>query len=190
MRRGRHALARAIADGGLRGAGAGLGPREMSMAPAGYCSGVNEQPPPARLADRLARARRMRIASMGAESFRIAVHEDDGHPRVVLGGDVDIAALPSLRAVLRSLIARRPERLEIDLGDVDLVETVTAAFLARQQAAARAAGTELVLRAPQRVPSRLLSMAGAEVDGTTAAATRGPSGAGGLDPPGEREVPA
>ncbi|MEA2321696.1 MAG: hypothetical protein QOD81_1546 [Solirubrobacteraceae bacterium] len=132
----------------------------------------------------------MRVASMGADSFRISVHEDDGHPRVVLGGDVDFAALPSLRTVLRSLIAKRPERLEIDLGAVDLVETVTAAFLARQQASARAAGTELVLRDPQRVPSRLLSMAGAELDGAPPAETRPPSRAGGLDLPGEREMPA
>jgi anti-anti-sigma factor len=113
----------------------------------------------------------MRATSMAAESFRISVDEDDGHPRVVLSGDVDIAALPTLRAVLRSLIAKRPERLEIDLGAVDLVETVTAAFLARQQAAAREEGTELVLRDPQRVPSRLLSMAGADLDEPPVAST-------------------
>jgi anti-anti-sigma regulatory factor len=115
------------------------------------------------------------------ETFRVAVEADAGPVRMVLAGDVDVAALPALRAALRSLFERRPERIEIDLGDVELVETVTAAFLAREQAAARALGTRVVLMRAQGVPSRLLAMAGAELetgpegDALSAPSSPGPS---------------
>jgi anti-anti-sigma factor len=112
----------------------------------------------------LIEARRRYFAAGAPHSFRLAVGGEEARPHVVLGGDVDIAALPGLRAVLRSLLARRPEEVEIDLTDVDLVETVTAGFLAQQQAAAEAAGTRLVLRGAHNLPARLLSMAGAIID--------------------------
>jgi ABC-type transporter Mla MlaB component len=120
----------------------------------------------ARMARHVAQRRRLRPASLAATHlFRLAIDDQGGIPRVVLAGDVDLAALPRLRTALRSLLAADLSVIEIDLAEVDLLDTVTAAFLAREQAAAAEAGTALRLTGAGSIPSRLLALAGAQGPG-------------------------
>jgi anti-anti-sigma regulatory factor len=81
-----------------------------------------------------------------------------------LMGDFDLAAVSRVRTVLRPLLATgKPGRVTIDLGAVDLVETVTAGFLAREQLEAHARGVGLELRGARGVARRLLALAGARL---------------------------
>ena len=92
----------------------------------------------------------------------MVVDDEDGIPCLRLTGDFDLAAVSRVRTVLRPLLAEdEPGRVTIDLGGVDLVETVTASFLAREQADAHARGVGLELRGARGIARRLLALAGA-----------------------------
>jgi anti-anti-sigma factor len=67
------------------------------------------------------------------------------HPRLELGGELDLANLRRLRRLLTRLIAGRPRRIEVDLEGVDLVETISAAGLLREQAKAKEEGVDLAI---------------------------------------------
>lgn len=103
-----------------------------------------------------------RVSGLPDDTFWIVVDDEDGIPCVRLSGDLDLAATSRLRTVLRPLIAgRRSPRVTVDLDAVDLVETVSASFLAREQLRAQAQGVGLELRGARGVPRRLLALAGA-----------------------------
>ena len=105
-----------------------------------------------------------RASGLPDDTFWIVVDDEDGVPCVRLTGDFDLAAVSRVRTVLRPLIATdRPGRVTIDLGAVDLVETVTAGFLAREQLRAHASGVGLELRGARGVARRLLALAGARL---------------------------
>ena len=107
-----------------------------------------------------------RASGLPDDTFWIVVDDEHGVPCVHLGGDLDLAATSRLRTVLRPLIAsRRAQRVTIDLDAVDLVETVSAGFLAREQARAHAQGVGLELRGARGVARRLLALAGARLHG-------------------------
>jgi anti-anti-sigma factor len=104
-----------------------------------------------------------RASGLPEDTFWIVVDDEDGVPCIRLAGDFDLAAVSRLRTVLRPLIATAdaPGRVTVDLGAVDLVETVTAGFLAREQLRAHARGVGLELRGARGVARRLLQLAGA-----------------------------
>jgi anti-anti-sigma factor len=83
---------------------------------------------------------------------------------VQVTGEVDIATAPLLRAVLDTVVARRPARVEVDLSGTTFLDAHALATLAavRRRLAARHA--MLVLRDPSPVARRLL-----ELTGTTSA---------------------
>jgi anti-anti-sigma factor len=105
-----------------------------------------------------------RASGLPDDTFWIVVDDEDGVPCVRLTGDFDLAAVSRVRTVLRPLVATdRPGRVTIDLGAVDLVETATAGFLAREQLRAHAGGVGLELRGARGVARRLLALAGARL---------------------------
>jgi anti-anti-sigma factor len=107
-----------------------------------------------------------RAAGLPDDTFWIVVDDENGVPCVRLAGDFDLAAVSRLRTVLRPLISgRRAPRVTIDLDAVDLVETVSASFLAREQQRAYAQGVGLELRGARGVAQRLLALAGARQQG-------------------------
>jgi anti-anti-sigma factor len=94
----------------------------------------------------------------------MVVDDDDGVPCLRLAGDFDLAAVSRVRTVLRPLMdAEQPGHVTIDLAAVDLVETVTASFLVREQARADALGIGLELRGARGIARRLLALAGARL---------------------------
>ena len=103
-----------------------------------------------------------RAAGLPDDTFWIVVDDESGVPCVRLSGDLDLAATSRLRTVLRPLIAsHQAQRVTVDLDAVDLVETVSASFLAREQMRAHAQGVGLELRGARGVAQRLLALAGA-----------------------------
>ena len=129
----------------------------------GYVARVNDPERAEDLARDVALARQTPLASaVGPECFRLAIDDRAEVPRVVLGGDVDVAALPRLRSALRSLLRTEPEEIEVDLAGVDLLETAAAAFLTREQASAGSRGTRLRLTGAPNIPAMLLGLAGAD----------------------------
>ena len=105
-----------------------------------------------------------RVSGLPDDTFWIVVDDENGVPCIRLSGDLDLAATSRLRTVLRALITdRRAERVTIDLDAVDLVETVSAGFLAREQQRAQAQGVGLELRGARGVARRLLALAGARM---------------------------
>jgi anti-anti-sigma factor len=98
------------------------------------------------------------------DAFWMVVDDDDGVPCLRVSGDFDLAAVSRVRTVLRPLVAAEQSgRVTIDLAGVDLVETVTASFLVREQARAEALGVGLELRGARGIARRLLSLAGARL---------------------------
>jgi anti-anti-sigma factor len=107
-----------------------------------------------------------RASGLPDDTFWIVVDDEDGVPCMRLTGDFDLAAVSRVRTVLRPLLAtEQPGRVTIDLGAVDLVETMTAGFLAREQLRAHARGVGLEIRGARGVTRRLLALAGARLTG-------------------------
>jgi anti-anti-sigma factor len=81
---------------------------------------------------------------------------------VQVGGEVDIATAPLLRAVLDTVVGRRPTRVEVDLSGATFMDAHALATLtaARRRLAARHA--TLVVRDPSPVVVRLLELSGTE----------------------------
>jgi anti-anti-sigma regulatory factor len=105
-----------------------------------------------------------RASGLPEDTFWIVVDDEDGVPCMRLAGDFDLAAVSRVRTVLRPLLATEPPgRVTIDLGAVDLVETITAGFLAREQLRAHARGVGLEIRGARGVARRLLALAGARL---------------------------
>ncbi len=65
-----------------------------------------------------------------AMDFRI-VRDDDGAPRVTISGELDIANVDELEAAVRPIIERRPERLVLDVKDLQFADTSAIALWVR-----------------------------------------------------------
>jgi anti-sigma B factor antagonist len=79
---------------------------------------------------------------------------------VEVRGEVDIATAPLLRAVLDTVVGRRPSRVEVDLSGTTFLDANALSALAglRRRLAGRHA--RLVLRDPSPVVVRLLELTG------------------------------
>jgi anti-sigma B factor antagonist len=81
---------------------------------------------------------------------------------VQVRGEVDIATAPLLRAVLDTVVGRRPTRVEVDLSGATFMDAhaLTTLTAVRRRLAGR--HTRLVLRDPRAVVVRLLELSGTE----------------------------
>lgn len=92
------------------------------------------------------------------QHFVVDTRRDGTVEVVVVGGEVDIATVPLLSAVLDTVLARRPARVEVDLSGTAFLdaEALTVLLAARRRLAARHA--VLALRDPSPVAARLLEL--------------------------------
>ncbi|CAA9228022.1 MAG: hypothetical protein AVDCRST_MAG41-779 [uncultured Corynebacteriales bacterium] len=92
------------------------------------------------------------------QHFVVDTRRDGTVEVVVVGGEVDIATVPLLSAVLDTVLARRPARVEVDLSGTAFLdaEALTVLLAARRRLAARHA--VLALRDPSPVAVRLLEL--------------------------------
>ena len=93
-----------------------------------------------------------------APHFVVDTRRDGTTEVVEVRGEVDIATAPLLRAVLDTVVGRRPSRVEVDLSgttflDANALSTLTAV---RRRLAGRHA--RMVLRDPSPVVVRLLEL--------------------------------
>lgn len=86
----------------------------------------------------------------------------DFHERVALRGEVDMATVPRLQAVLDGVLARQPWRIEVDLSGVTFlsVHAVSTLLVAHRRLAERRA--RLVLRDPTPIARRVLTLTGTD----------------------------
>ena len=79
---------------------------------------------------------------------------------VQVTGEVDIATAPLLRAVLDTVVARRPARVEVDLSGTTFLDAYALSTLAAVRRRLAARRGVLVLRDPSPVALRLLQLTG------------------------------
>jgi anti-sigma B factor antagonist len=79
---------------------------------------------------------------------------------IKLQGDIDLESLPRLRGALRYAIEGHPDRLIVDLTDVDTVEVSGLAVLAGARHRAGSVGTSLLLQAPNATTVDLIAATG------------------------------
>ncbi len=93
-----------------------------------------------------------------APHFVVDTHRDGTTEVVVVQGEVDIATAPLLRAVLDTVLARRPARVEVDLSGATFLDAhaLTALSAVRRRLANRHCA--LVLRDPSPPALRLLEL--------------------------------
>lgn len=104
-----------------------------------------------------------------AEHFVVDTHRDGATEVVVVRGEVDIATAPLLRAVLDSVVGRRPARVEVDLAGVSFLDAyalTTLAAVRRRLATRRAV---LALRDPSPAASRVLQLTRSDLEVVTSA---------------------
>jgi anti-anti-sigma factor len=97
-------------------------------------------------------------AASAAPHFVVDTRREGTTEVVQVRGEVDIATGPLLQAVLDTVVARRPARVEVDLSGATFLDTrslTTLAAVRRQLASRRAV---LVLRDPSPPALRLLEL--------------------------------
>jgi anti-anti-sigma factor len=99
-------------------------------------------------------------AAPTAAHFVVDTRRDGATEVVIVRGEVDIATAPLLRAVLDTVVARRPVRVEVDLSGATFLDAHALTVLAgiRRRLAGRHA--VLVLRDPSPIALRLLELTG------------------------------
>jgi anti-sigma B factor antagonist len=93
-----------------------------------------------------------------APHFVVETHRNGTTEVVVVQGDVDIATAPLLRAVLDTVVARRPNRVEVDLSGATFLDAYALTALAAVRRRLGGRHTQLVLRDPSPVVLRLLEL--------------------------------
>jgi anti-anti-sigma factor len=98
-----------------------------------------------------------------AEHFVVDTHRDGGTEVVVVRGEVDLATAPLLRAVLDTVVGRRPARVEVDLSGTTFLDAsaLTVLTAVRRRLAVRR--IPLALRDPSPAAGRVLDLFGGEV---------------------------
>lgn len=94
------------------------------------------------------------------EEFTVETVRGESSEAVVVRGELDVATVPLLEAVLDAVISLRPRRLEVDLAGVTFLDAQALGTLnsARRRQTARHA--TLVLRQPSAIVRRVLALAG------------------------------
>jgi anti-sigma B factor antagonist len=97
----------------------------------------------------------------GTELFSVIVHRLNPADVILhVAGEIDLLAEPVLYAHVSTLLARRPERLIIDLSQVSFMGATGLSLLIKTRGTAGQQGTALKLRSPSRSAARPLQITG------------------------------
>jgi anti-sigma B factor antagonist len=94
--------------------------------------------------------------------------EHDGHPVLVVEGEVDLSGAPSFAQELGGLVEGPARTAVVDLSGVGFIDSSGVRELLKAQHRAQSSGGELVLRAPSTACRRVLQVSGAWVEFTIA----------------------
>lgn len=75
-----------------------------------------------------------------------------------LSGELDVIGSSTLAGEIETILAERPERLVVDLAELEFLDSAGLATLVHGHNAAEAAGVEFVLASPTRQCSELLEI--------------------------------
>ncbi len=89
----------------------------------------------------------------------LSTHLCDGHVVVAVCGELDFVYAADAEAAITALTARG-RSLIVDMSALDFIDCSSLSVLLRVQRQARQSGGDVVLAAPQRQASRLLSLTG------------------------------
>ncbi len=92
------------------------------------------------------------------EPFAVDCHRDGATEVVVVQGEVDIATAPLLRAVLDSVVGRRPARVEVDLSGASFLDAYALTTLAAVRRRLARRRVVLALRDPSAAAVRALQL--------------------------------
>jgi anti-anti-sigma factor len=81
---------------------------------------------------------------------------------VAISGEVDLTTAPELDECLVDVVAKRPDRLVVDLAQLHFIDCSGAAVLDRARQALLSAGCPMVLRSPNRLARIVLRVTGLE----------------------------
>ena len=90
-------------------------------------------------------------------SKQSAIRDDGAHVLVTLRGELDIANVADLRAVLSEAVARNPH-VVADLSDLTFIDCASLGVLVRARTRAREAGGDLVLAGARGKVRRVLAL--------------------------------
>ena len=94
--------------------------------------------------------------------------EDDGHPVLVVEGEVDLSVAPRFAQELESLVEGAAGSAIVDLSGVGFIDSSGVRELLKAHRRAQSSGGDLVLRAPSTACRRVLQVSGAWVEFTIA----------------------
>lgn len=97
-----------------------------------------------------------------AEHFVVETHRDGGTEVVVVRGEVDVATAPLLRAVLDTVVRRRPVRVDVDLSGTSFLDASGLAVLTAVRHRLASRRVALVLLDPSPAVGRVLALFGDE----------------------------
>jgi anti-sigma B factor antagonist len=90
--------------------------------------------------------------------FQVCVAEDDGLALVVLVGEIDLAALPEIRARFADVFAHQPRAINVDLGRTTLFGSEGIRGLLEARHAADKDGVILRISAASKVVRRVVAL--------------------------------
>jgi anti-sigma B factor antagonist len=96
----------------------------------------------------------------GTEEFRISVRDDDGTTTVVVEGEVDVATAPALRDELYRLIERGQQRIVVDLGAMEFIDSTGLGVFVGALKRSREGGGELELRSLRPAARKIFDITG------------------------------
>ena len=95
-----------------------------------------------------------------ADGFRVSVHDEAGHPRVVVEGEVDVATAPALRDELYRLIEQGSSRIVVDLAGMDFIDSTGLGVFVGALKRAREGGGTIELRGLQPSARKVFDITG------------------------------
>jgi anti-anti-sigma factor len=92
----------------------------------------------------------------GGSNFHVEVHDGDGKCRIELSGELDLATAPIAEAEVERALKAQSAGIEIDLGELEFIDSIGIALLLSSSAQADEAGIPLVMfKGSERVQETL-----------------------------------
>jgi anti-sigma B factor antagonist len=83
---------------------------------------------------------------------------DDGAPRLVIGGEIDLATAPALEEAAGALLDERPRELVLDFSGVPFCDSSGVGVLVRLYNRTTVTGCRLTVRSPSKNVRAVLTM--------------------------------
>src|SRR6266498_2635143 len=94
------------------------------------------------------------------EDLSVEVQTDQGVPVLIVRGERDAYSAPTLDAVVEQVLATGAQRLVLDLGDVDFIDSSGLRSMIRARKQVGDDASALQIRRPQPATVRLLEITG------------------------------